>query len=100
MFAKNKLTRTQEPGLQNQKKASQRSESGEENSLLTGRNLQQNQNQVHCERPSVTTDWGFERTEQRHKKNTVVLSIGMKSEIFMVIAPLEASSRRERGLSR
>ncbi|MEQ2166884.1 hypothetical protein GOODEAATRI_032975 [Goodea atripinnis] len=29
------------------------------NSLLTGRNLQQNQAQ--CERPSATTDWGFER---------------------------------------
>ncbi|MEQ2297847.1 hypothetical protein AMECASPLE_038890 [Ameca splendens] len=100
MFAKNKLTRTLEPGLQNQKKASQRSDSGEENSLLTGRNLQQNQNQVQCERPSATADLGFERTEQRHKKNTVVLSIGMKSEIFMVIAPLEASSRRERQLSR
>ncbi|MEQ2230455.1 hypothetical protein ILYODFUR_029480 [Ilyodon furcidens] len=37
------------------------------NSLLTGRNLQQNQAQ--CERPSATTDWGFDRTEQRHKKN-------------------------------
>ncbi|KAK5616302.1 hypothetical protein CRENBAI_014337 [Crenichthys baileyi] len=37
------------------------------NSLLTGRNLQQNQAQ--CERPSATTDWGLERTEQRHKEN-------------------------------
>ncbi|MED6236434.1 hypothetical protein ATANTOWER_009149 [Ataeniobius toweri] len=27
------------------------------NSLLTGRNLQQNQAQ--CERPSATTEWGF-----------------------------------------
>ncbi|KAK5620517.1 hypothetical protein CRENBAI_022713 [Crenichthys baileyi] len=36
-----------------------------------GRNLQQNQAQ--CERPSATTDWGFERTEQRHKKNTEAL---------------------------
>ncbi|MEQ2299327.1 hypothetical protein AMECASPLE_014066 [Ameca splendens] len=41
------------------------SDSGEENSLLTGRNLQQNQAQ--CERPSATTDWGFERTEQRQQ---------------------------------
>ncbi|KAK5607479.1 hypothetical protein CRENBAI_021227 [Crenichthys baileyi] len=37
------------------------------NSLLTRRNLQQNQAQ--CERPSATTDWGLERTEQRHKEN-------------------------------
>ncbi|MED6235856.1 hypothetical protein ATANTOWER_001242 [Ataeniobius toweri] len=41
------------------------------NSLLTGRNLQQNQAQ--CERPSATTDWAFERTEQRHKENTEAL---------------------------
>ncbi|MED6252461.1 hypothetical protein ATANTOWER_012022 [Ataeniobius toweri] len=41
------------------------------NSLLTGRNLQQNQAQ--CERPSATTDWGFERTEQRHKENKEAL---------------------------
>ncbi|MEQ2242614.1 hypothetical protein ILYODFUR_037696 [Ilyodon furcidens] len=41
------------------------------NSLLTGRNLQQNHAQ--CERPSATTDCGFERTEQRHKKNTEAL---------------------------
>ncbi|MED6255424.1 hypothetical protein ATANTOWER_009561 [Ataeniobius toweri] len=41
------------------------------NSLLTGRNLQQNQAQ--CERPSAMTDWGFERTEQRHKRNTEAL---------------------------
>ncbi|MEQ2313064.1 hypothetical protein AMECASPLE_037763 [Ameca splendens] len=39
-----------------------------ENSLLTGRYLQQNQ--VQCEQPSATTDWGFERTEQRQKKKT------------------------------
>ncbi|MEQ2257857.1 hypothetical protein ILYODFUR_039221 [Ilyodon furcidens] len=32
------------------------------NSLLTGRNLQQNQNQAQCERPSATTHWGLERT--------------------------------------
>ncbi|MEQ2259534.1 hypothetical protein XENORESO_013325 [Xenotaenia resolanae] len=36
------------------------------NSLLTGRNLQQNQAQ--CERPSATTDWGFERTEVASRK--------------------------------
>ncbi|MEQ2243518.1 T-box transcription factor tbx15 [Ilyodon furcidens] len=41
------------------------------NSLLTGRNLQQNQAQ--CERPSATTDWGLERTEQRHKENKEAL---------------------------
>ncbi|KAK5619732.1 hypothetical protein CRENBAI_008211 [Crenichthys baileyi] len=41
------------------------------NSLLTGRNLQQNQAQ--CERPSATTDWRLERTEQRHKKNKEAL---------------------------
>ncbi|KAK5609718.1 Unconventional myosin-Ib [Crenichthys baileyi] len=41
------------------------------NSLLTGRNLQQNQAQ--CEWPSATTDWGFERTEQRHKENKEAL---------------------------
>ncbi|MED6252957.1 hypothetical protein ATANTOWER_019858, partial [Ataeniobius toweri] len=29
-----------------------------------GSNLQQNQAQ--CERPSATTDWRFDRTEQRH----------------------------------
>ncbi|MED6244976.1 hypothetical protein ATANTOWER_028882, partial [Ataeniobius toweri] len=29
------------------------------NSLLTGRNLQQNQNQAQCERPSATTHWEF-----------------------------------------
>ncbi|MEQ2188630.1 hypothetical protein GOODEAATRI_016973 [Goodea atripinnis] len=40
---------------------------------LTGRNLQQNQNQAQCERPSATTNWGFERTEQRHKENSVCL---------------------------
>ncbi|MEQ2300262.1 hypothetical protein AMECASPLE_023490 [Ameca splendens] len=43
------------------------------NSLLTGRNLQQNQNQAQCERPSATTDWGFERTEQRHNENKEAL---------------------------
>ncbi|MEQ2305064.1 hypothetical protein AMECASPLE_033694, partial [Ameca splendens] len=41
------------------------------NSLLTGRNHQQNQAQ--CGRPSATTDWGFERTEQRHKENKEAL---------------------------
>ncbi|MEQ2309167.1 hypothetical protein AMECASPLE_035700 [Ameca splendens] len=44
---------------------------GRKNSLLTGRNLQQNQAQ--CEWPSATTDWGFERTEQRHEKKTEAL---------------------------
>ncbi|MED6273115.1 hypothetical protein CHARACLAT_003382 [Characodon lateralis] len=39
------------------------SDSGEEKSTLTARNLQQNQ--AHCERPSATTDWVFERTEQK-----------------------------------
>ncbi|MED6259374.1 hypothetical protein ATANTOWER_021666 [Ataeniobius toweri] len=72
------------------------------NSLLTGRNLQQNQAQ--CERPSATTDWEFKKTEQRHKKNTStdpgVLSLGKKSKTLMVIAPLVASSRRERQLNR
>ncbi|KAK5598624.1 Adenylate cyclase type 3 [Crenichthys baileyi] len=43
------------------------------NSLLTGRNLQQNQNQSQCERPSATTDWGLERTEQRHKESKEAL---------------------------
>ncbi|MEQ2182488.1 hypothetical protein GOODEAATRI_022797 [Goodea atripinnis] len=42
-------------------------------SLLTGRDLQQNQNQAQCERPSATTDLGFERTEQRHKENKEAL---------------------------
>ncbi|MEQ2239376.1 Septin-4 [Ilyodon furcidens] len=41
------------------------------NSLLTGTNLQHNQAQ--CERPSAMTDWGLERTEQRHTKNTEAL---------------------------
>ncbi|MED6256466.1 hypothetical protein ATANTOWER_026718 [Ataeniobius toweri] len=56
------------------------------NSLLTGRNLQQNQNQAQSERPSATTDWRFERTQQRHKENTEalipgVLSMGRKSKV-------------------
>ncbi|MEQ2301566.1 hypothetical protein AMECASPLE_037361 [Ameca splendens] len=29
--------------------------------------------QFKCERPSATTDWGFERTEQRHKENKEAL---------------------------
>ncbi|MEQ2293771.1 hypothetical protein AMECASPLE_036992 [Ameca splendens] len=75
------------------------------NSLLTGRNLQQNQNQAQCERPSATTDWGFERTEQSNKKeyrstDPVVLSTGKKRETLMVVARLVASSRREIHLSR
>ncbi|MEQ2173199.1 hypothetical protein GOODEAATRI_029521 [Goodea atripinnis] len=41
------------------------------NSLLTGRILQQNQAQ--CERRSAATDWGFDRTEQRHKENKEAL---------------------------
>ncbi|MEQ2237883.1 hypothetical protein ILYODFUR_027751 [Ilyodon furcidens] len=66
------------------------SDSGEEKSLLTGINLQQNQAQ--CEQPTATADWGFERTEQRQNKkhrstNPVVLSIAKKNETLMVIAP-------------
>ncbi|MED6234712.1 hypothetical protein ATANTOWER_029435, partial [Ataeniobius toweri] len=39
--------------------------------IYLGRNLQQNQAQ--CEWPSAMTDWGFERTEQRHKENKEAL---------------------------
>ncbi|MEQ2282280.1 hypothetical protein AMECASPLE_038859 [Ameca splendens] len=35
------------------------------NSLLTGRNFQQNRNQARCERPCATTDWGFETKTER-----------------------------------
>ncbi|MED6256635.1 hypothetical protein ATANTOWER_031429 [Ataeniobius toweri] len=73
------------------------------NSLLTGRNLQQNQAQ--CERPSATTDWGFERTEalkEHRSTDSGVLSIGKKSETLIVITPLGlvASSRTEKQLTR
>ena len=37
-------------------------DSGEENSLLTGRNLQQNQTQKG--RPSASTGWGFRGQER------------------------------------
>ncbi|MEQ2252926.1 hypothetical protein ILYODFUR_026842 [Ilyodon furcidens] len=53
--------------------------SGKENSLLTGRNLQQNLNKAHCEVPSAMTEWGFERTEQRQKKEHRSTYLGVLS---------------------
>ncbi|MEQ2226966.1 hypothetical protein ILYODFUR_032768 [Ilyodon furcidens] len=58
------------------------------NSLLTGRNLQQNQAQY--ERPSATTDWGFERTEQRHKENKEALI----QDSFLWEGKVELNERR------
>ncbi|MEQ2236019.1 hypothetical protein ILYODFUR_008145 [Ilyodon furcidens] len=37
------------------------------------RTSMENQNRAQCERPSATIDWGFERTEQRHKENKEAL---------------------------
>ncbi|PWA15546.1 hypothetical protein CCH79_00014748 [Gambusia affinis] len=37
-------------------------------SILTGRNLQQNQSLVQYKRPSTTTYWGFEKTNEKETK--------------------------------
>ncbi|MED6239744.1 hypothetical protein ATANTOWER_010453 [Ataeniobius toweri] len=73
------------------------------NSLLTRRNLQQNQNRAQCERPSATTDWGIERTEQTEKEHRStdpgVLCMRRKSKMLLDVAPLVVSSRRERQMN-
>ncbi|MED6268762.1 hypothetical protein CHARACLAT_025693 [Characodon lateralis] len=74
-----------------------------EHGCSDGRNLQQNQDQAQCERPSATTDWTFENRAETQKEQSTdpgVLSIRKKREILMGVAPLVASSRRERQLSR
>lgn len=72
-------------------------------STSTGRNLEQNLNVARCARPSATTDWRGEKTEQRHSKiqmHRPRSTFYVKEEKLVAAAPLVVLCGRERQLNK